>query len=209
MPPRISAPPTIRSSVLMLSRRCSSRPRRRRATAARSRASIQSASRACTVPSMRCRDGAERLEDRAVQDVRADGDLRVEAEEQDQDRRHQRAAAHPGHADEHADEQARERELPGHVEPLARAGIGQETNGRPVSRQPSLYASQPVQKPVTAASSASAATSSAEHGAGGAPPTRVGDRAAARKAKPIMFATRGGRESSSGPSPKRGWTSSK
>ena len=39
-----------------------------------------------------------------------------------------------------------------------RGGSGQETNGRPRSRQPSLYASQPVQKPVSAASSASAAT---------------------------------------------------
>jgi len=37
-------------------------------------------------------------------------------------------------------------------------GSGHETNGLPVSRQPSLYASQPVQNPVTAASSASAAT---------------------------------------------------
>ena len=78
----------------------------------------------------------------------------IEAEEQDQHRRHQRAAAHPGHADEHADQQAREAELPGH----ARGGSGQETNGRPRSRQPSLYASQPVQKPVIAASSARAAT---------------------------------------------------
>ena len=45
---------------------------------------------------------AERLEDRAVEDVRADRDLRVEVEEQDQDRRHQRAAAHSGHPDQHA-----------------------------------------------------------------------------------------------------------
>jgi len=37
-------------------------------------------------------------------------------------------------------------------------GTGQDTKGLPVSRQPSLYASQPVQNPVTAASSASAAT---------------------------------------------------
>jgi len=56
---------------------------------------------------------AERLEDGAVEDVRADGDFRVEAEEQDQDRRHQRAAAHPRHPDEDPDEQARQRELPG------------------------------------------------------------------------------------------------
>ena len=37
-------------------------------------------------------------------------------------------------------------------------GSGQETNGRPVSRYPILYAVQPAQKPVVAASSASAAT---------------------------------------------------
>jgi len=37
-------------------------------------------------------------------------------------------------------------------------GSGQDTKGLPVSRQASLYASQPVQNPVTAASSASAAT---------------------------------------------------
>ena len=103
---------------------------------------------------------AERLEDRTVEDVRADRRLRIEAEEQDQHRRHQRAAAHAGHADEHADQQAREAELPGH----ARGGSGQETNGRPRSRQPSLYASQPVQKPVIAASSARAATRMPEPG---------------------------------------------
>ena len=37
-------------------------------------------------------------------------------------------------------------------------GSGHETKGLPVSQQPSLYASQPVQNPVTAASSASPAT---------------------------------------------------
>jgi uncharacterized protein len=37
-------------------------------------------------------------------------------------------------------------------------GSGQDTKGLPVSQQPSLYASQPVQNPVVAASSASAAT---------------------------------------------------
>ena len=57
-----------------------------------------------------------------------------------------------------ADEKPRERELPGQRDD---PGIGQETNGRPVSLQASLYASHPVQKPVVAASSASAATSSA------------------------------------------------
>ena len=116
---------------------------------------------------------AERLEDGAVKDVGADRDLRVEPEDEDEDRRHQAAAAHAGHADEDPDERAREVncQVIG-----ARPGIGQETNGRPVSRQPSLYASQPVQKPVTAASSASAATSSAEHRAGDVPAERVGER---------------------------------
>ena len=107
--------------------------------------------------------GAERLEDRAVEDVGADRDLRVEAEEQDQDRRHQAAAAHPGHADEDPDEQAGERELPGHVR--GAAGSGRRRTAGRAAGSASLYASQPVQKPVTAASSASAATSSAEHGA--------------------------------------------
>ena len=64
--------------------------------------------------------GAERLEHGAVQDVGADGDLRVEPEDEDQDRRHQRAAAHPGHPDEDPDEQAGERELPGHRERRSR-----------------------------------------------------------------------------------------
>jgi len=49
----------------------------------------------------------ERLEHRAVEDVRADGGLHVEAEEQDQDRRHQRPAAHPRHADEDPDGEPR------------------------------------------------------------------------------------------------------
>src|SRR5947209_6593865 len=54
------------------------------------------------------------LEDRAVQDVGADRRCRVEAEDEDEDRRHERAAAHARHADEHADGEAREGELPGH-----------------------------------------------------------------------------------------------
>ena len=47
---------------------------------------------------------AERLEDRSVHDVRADRDGRLEAEDEHEHRRHQRAAAHPGHPDEQADE---------------------------------------------------------------------------------------------------------
>ena len=125
-------------------------------------ASIQSASRACTVAEHAVPRGAERLEDRAVEDVGADRDLGVEVEEQDQDRRHQRAAAHAGHADEHTDEQrppARTARSRLEVSSAGSPGIGHETNGLPVTRQSSLYASQPVQKPVAAASSASAATS--------------------------------------------------
>jgi len=59
--------------------------------------------------------GAERLEDRAVQDVRADRVRRLEAEDDHQDGRHQRPAAHSRQADENADQQPREGELPGHA----------------------------------------------------------------------------------------------
>src|SRR4051794_40990783 len=61
-------------------------------------------------------DRAERLEDRAVQDVGADGVGRLEAEEDDEDRRHQGAAAHPRQADDRANQQTGQRELPGHAE---------------------------------------------------------------------------------------------
>src|SRR5258708_40030877 len=101
-------------------------------------------------------EGPEWLGDRGGEDVGAGRRLRVEAEDEDQHRRHQRAAAHPLHPDQGPDSEARNAQLPGHP----RGGSGQETKGRPRNRQPSLYASQPVQKPVTAASSASAATSS-------------------------------------------------
>ena len=57
---------------------------------------------------------AERLEDRAVEDVGADGVRRLEAEDDDQDRRHQRAAADAGEADDQAEAEAGEGELPGH-----------------------------------------------------------------------------------------------
>ena len=58
--------------------------------------------------------GAERLEDRTVDDVGADGVRRLETEENHEDRRHQRAAAHAGEPDDRADQQAGEGELPGH-----------------------------------------------------------------------------------------------
>ena len=60
------------------------------------------------VPELAVPGGAERLEDRAVEDVRADRDRRLEAEDEDQHRRHQRAAAHAGHPDEQADQQTGE-----------------------------------------------------------------------------------------------------
>ena len=52
-------------------------------------------------------DCAERLEDGAVQDVRTDGRRRVEVEEEDEDRRHQRAAPHARHPDEQAGDEPR------------------------------------------------------------------------------------------------------
>ena len=59
-------------------------------------------------------DCAERFEDRTVDDVRADGSRRLEAEEDDEDRRHQRAATHAGQADDHSEPKPGQRELPGH-----------------------------------------------------------------------------------------------
>jgi len=59
-------------------------------------------------------DGAEGLEDRAVQDVGPDRVRRLEAEDDHEDRRHQRAAAHAGHADQRSDQETGEDELPGH-----------------------------------------------------------------------------------------------
>jgi hypothetical protein len=60
-------------------------------------------------------DGAEALEDRAVEDVGPDRVGRLEAEEDHEDGSEQRAAAHAGQADQAADQQPRERELPGHA----------------------------------------------------------------------------------------------
>src|SRR5205085_3357021 len=57
---------------------------------------------------------AERLEDRPVDDVRADGVGRLEPEDDHEDRRHQRAAAHARQPDDRADQKPRQRELPGH-----------------------------------------------------------------------------------------------
>ena len=134
-PPRISAPPTTfwkLSMLLALTWLATSTPT---SDMGAEPASIQVASRACDRAEHSVPCGAERLEDRAVEDVGADRDLRVETEEEDQDRGHQAAATHPGHADEDPHEQACERELPGHA---GLGGSGQETNGLPVRRQPSL-----------------------------------------------------------------------
>jgi len=59
-------------------------------------------------------DRADGLEDRAMGDVGADRHRRAEAEQDDEDRGHQWPATHPGHADEGADEQPCEYELPAH-----------------------------------------------------------------------------------------------
>src|SRR5215211_8850256 len=48
---------------------------------------------------------AHRLEDSAVEDVGADRDRRVEPEREDEQRRHQRAAAHAGEAGERPDQE--------------------------------------------------------------------------------------------------------
>src|SRR6266571_490337 len=58
--------------------------------------------------------GAERLEDRAVEDVRPDGLARREAEEDDEDRRHERASADAGEADDEPKAEADEDVLPAH-----------------------------------------------------------------------------------------------
>jgi hypothetical protein len=51
---------------------------------------------------------ADRLRDRRVGEVGADGDHRLDADHEDQQRRHQRAAAHAGDADEDAHAEAEE-----------------------------------------------------------------------------------------------------
>src|SRR4051794_29941714 len=66
------------------------------------------------VPELAMPPCAERLEDGAVKDVGADGSLRVEPEDEDQHRRHQRPAAHAGHADQCPDRKAGDHELPVH-----------------------------------------------------------------------------------------------
>jgi hypothetical protein len=53
---------------------------------------------------------ADGLRDRAVGQVGADRDDGVDAREEDEQRRHQRAAAHSGETDEHADPEAEDDE---------------------------------------------------------------------------------------------------
>ena len=59
--------------------------------------------------------GTERLEDGAVQDVRANSVGRLEVEQEHEDRRQQRPPAHAGQADEHPDQETRQGELPGQL----------------------------------------------------------------------------------------------
>ena len=59
------------------------------------------------MPELPVSGGAERLEDRSVQDVGADRDRRLEAEDEDQHGRHQRTTTHPRHSDEETDQQSR------------------------------------------------------------------------------------------------------
>ena len=66
---------------------------------------------------------ADGLEDRAVGDVGADRGRRRDAEQEDEDRRHQRAAAHPGHPDEEADQEPDDGELPVHSSASRKTGI--------------------------------------------------------------------------------------
>ena len=72
---------------------------------------------------------AGRLGDGAVEDVGADRGHRLDAEDEDQERGHQRAAAHAGHADQHADAEAEYDDdwihCPGG------AGVGVQPAGRP------------------------------------------------------------------------------
>jgi hypothetical protein len=72
---------------------------------------------------------ADRLEDRAVQDVRAYRDNDVEVEEEHENGRHQAAAAHPREPDEQPDQESRERELPGHLPGAACAADSHDGRG--------------------------------------------------------------------------------
>ena len=77
--------------------------------------SIQPASRARTLPMRRCCTALDGLERRAVRDVGADRRRRRDAEEEDEDGRHERPAAHARHPDEQAREEPDDGELPVHA----------------------------------------------------------------------------------------------
>ena len=68
-------------------------------------------------------DRPERLEDRAVEDVRPDRVRRLEAEDDDEDRRHERAAADAGKADHDADDESRYRVRPIEHAPMIRGAV--------------------------------------------------------------------------------------
>ena len=94
------------------------------------------------VPELPVAPGAEGLEDGAVQDVGSDRGLRVEAEER----------ISIGVISEPPPIPVMPTSVPTSARPamtncqvMFGSGIGHDTNGRPVRRQPSLYASQPVQ----------------------------------------------------------------
>jgi hypothetical protein len=71
--------------------------------------------RASTLPSWRCRIAPHGLEESAVHDVGAKGHGWLETEEEDQERRHERPAAHPGQTDERPNQKPGEDDLPGHA----------------------------------------------------------------------------------------------
>ena len=71
-----------------------------------------------------------------------------------------------------------------------------------------MYASQPVQTPVTAARSASAVTSAPRAKPSTVRPAAYASAAEPRTTRPTAFAKRGGLASSSGPSPYRGCSTS-
>ncbi len=92
----------------------------------------QKASPLWTVLLLQVLPAADGLGDRAVEDVGADRGHRRDPEDEDQQRRHQRRAAHAGHADEQADAEAEDDDRWIHVQ--LRAGVG----GRDALRPPGL-----------------------------------------------------------------------
>jgi hypothetical protein len=83
-------------------------------------------------------DRAHGLEESAVHDVGADGHGWLETEDDHEDRRHQRAAPHPGQPDERSDDETGENELPGHATEAPLAGILAVGLRSAVTSQPDL-----------------------------------------------------------------------